>query len=59
MVRDQEVGGSNPLAPTTFFRISALQHTKNPMSAWSETMRSFFKSIGRERSFSFEFIALQ
>jgi hypothetical protein len=27
-VRDQEVGGSNPLAPTTFFRINNLYHTQ-------------------------------
>jgi hypothetical protein len=28
LVRDQEVGGSNPLAPTTSFRSSDLLHTK-------------------------------
>jgi hypothetical protein len=27
LVRDQEVGGSNPLAPTTPFRINDLYHT--------------------------------
>ena len=35
LVRDQEVGGSNPLAPTTLFRISYLHHGKNLKSAWS------------------------
>jgi hypothetical protein len=34
IVRDQEVGGSNPLAPTTH-RISYLHHGKNLKSAWS------------------------
>jgi hypothetical protein len=28
LVRDQEVGGSNPLAPTTLFRINDLYHTR-------------------------------
>ena len=40
MVRDQEVGGSNPLAPTTFNRISELQHRKSSKSAWRKTRRS-------------------
>src|SRR5258708_4298360 len=34
----QEVAGSNPFAPTTSFRIRDLLHTKNPESAWLETM---------------------
>jgi hypothetical protein len=40
LVRDQEVGGSNPLAPTTSFKIRDLLHTKNPESAWLETKHS-------------------
>src|SRR5215469_11791241 len=40
LVRDQEVGGSNPLAPTTFNRISDLQHRKRSKSAWDNTRRS-------------------
>jgi hypothetical protein len=32
---------------------------ENPKSAWSETKRSCIASVGRERSLSFEFIALQ
>jgi hypothetical protein len=46
LVRDQEDGGSNPLAPTTFFRISDLQHTKirrapgpGPGSRWFKPTR--------------------
>ncbi len=59
LVRDQEVGGSNPLAPTTSFRIRDLLHTKNPESAWLETKHSCLMPVGRKRSLFFEFIALQ
>src|SRR5712692_12001794 len=37
LVRDQEVDGSNPFAPTTSFRMSDLSHTRNRKSAWCET----------------------
>src|SRR5215469_6587123 len=40
LVRDQEVGGSDPLAPTTFNRISDLQHRKRSKGAWRNTRRS-------------------
>src|SRR5712692_190259 len=37
LVRDQEVDGSNPFAPTTSSRMSDLSHTRNRKSAWCET----------------------
>ena|SRR5208283_222009 len=40
LVRDQEDGGSNPLAPTNPFTIDNLQQTKEPKTAWRSTMRS-------------------
>jgi hypothetical protein len=59
LVRDQEVEGSNPFAPTTSFRIRDLLHTKNPERAWLETKHSCLMPVGRKRSLFFEFIALQ
>jgi hypothetical protein len=40
LVRDQEAGGSNPLAPTTSFRTSNLQAQRWSRSAWSRARRS-------------------
>ena len=37
---NQEVGGSNPLAPTTSFGSSNLRHKRRSTSAWRKTMRS-------------------
>src|SRR5208337_1325479 len=34
LVRDQEVGGSNPLAPTTSFKFNNLQATKEQRTSW-------------------------
>jgi hypothetical protein len=34
LVRDQEVGGSNPLAPTNSFRTDNLQHARERKTAW-------------------------
>ena len=41
MVRDQEDGGSNPLAPTISLETSNLQHTEKPKTSMvvSETVR--------------------
>jgi hypothetical protein len=50
LLRDQEVGGSNPLAPTTLSHKRLTPH-ENPKSASLETMRSFFKAARRERFF--------
>jgi hypothetical protein len=57
IVRDQEVGGSNPLAPTTLF--SDLPHTKIRRAPWLETKHLCLTPLGRKRSLLFEFIALQ
>ena len=40
LVRDQEVDGSNPFAPTTSFRTNNLQHAKERKTAWCKTRRS-------------------
>src|SRR5260370_35116590 len=40
LVRDQEVDGSNPFAPTNSFRTSNLQHTKKPKTSWLCAKRS-------------------
>src|SRR6266566_9696238 len=40
LVRDQEVGGSNPLAPTTSFRANNLQQRKVPTTSWLCAKRS-------------------
>jgi len=47
LVRDQENGGSNPLAPTTLFRISDLTSHENLKSAWSWDRRSLVKRTSR------------
>jgi hypothetical protein len=62
LVRDQEAGGSNPLAPTTSLESTtsiAGKSREHPESAWYETNRSCIMSAGRERSLFFEFFALQ
>jgi hypothetical protein len=59
LVRDQEVGGSNPLAPTTCFRVQRFTPHENAKSAWLETEHSCLMPVGRKRSLFFEFIALQ
>src|ERR1700732_4822184 len=59
LVRDQEVEGSNPFAPTTSFRIRDLLYTRNPQSAWLETKHSCLMPVGRKRSLFVQFIALQ
>src|SRR5437667_11569603 len=40
LLRDQEVGGSNPLAPTTSFRANNLQQRKVPTTSWLCAKRS-------------------
>ena len=40
LVRDQEDGGSNPLAPTNPFTIDNLQQAKERKTAWRSAMRS-------------------
>ena len=37
LIRDQEVGGSNPLAPTNYFAISNLRTRKWSSSVWSQS----------------------
>jgi hypothetical protein len=39
LVRDQEVEGSNPFAPTTSFRTNNLQTHIYSLTAWSRGMR--------------------
>ena len=51
LVRDQEDGGSNPLAPTTLFRISDLQHTKIRRASGPGPGSRCFKSISADDSF--------
>src|SRR6266851_5708789 len=59
LVRDQEVDGSNPFAPTNSFRTSNLQHTKKSKTSWLWARHSFFKSPARNQSFSSEFSVLR
>ena len=59
LIRDQEVDGSNPFAPTTSFRTSNLQYTKKPKAFWLWARHSFFKSPARNQSFSSEFSVLR
>jgi hypothetical protein len=62
LVRDQEVEGSNPFAPTTLFRINNLYHTRATRKCEERLARnqaSLFHALGRKRSLFFEFIALQ
>src|SRR5438067_157037 len=40
LVRDQEVDGSNPFAPTTSFRANNLQQRKAPTTSWLCAKRS-------------------
>ena len=40
LVRDQEVEGSNPFAPTNSFETNNLHYTKMPMTSWLWTRRS-------------------
>ena len=40
LVRDQEVEGSNPFAPTTPFRTNNLQTHMHPLTAWCRARRS-------------------
>ena len=40
IVRDQEDGGSNPLAPTNSFRTDNLQHAKERKTSWCSARRS-------------------
>src|ERR1700704_2641811 len=40
LVRDQEVDGSNPFAPTTSFRANNLQQRKVPTTSWLCAKRS-------------------
>ena len=47
LVRDQEVGGSNPLAPTNSFGIDNLQHAKERKTAWCADRRSIVKKTSR------------
>jgi hypothetical protein len=55
LVRDQEVEGSNPFAPTTSFRASNLRHIKKRKTSWLWSRHSFFKSFARNPSSSSEF----
>ncbi len=59
LVRDQEVDGSNPFAPTTSFRTNNLQAHKGSWSAWLWPRHSFFRSAARDQSFSSEFSVLR
>jgi hypothetical protein len=62
LVRDQEAGGSNPLAPTTLFRSTIYikrERLEYAKSSSSETKRSCLMSVGRKRSLFIEFISLQ
>src|SRR5271168_2170854 len=43
LVRDQEVEGSNPFAPTTSFRTNNLQTRMHPLTAWCRPRRSAFQ----------------
>ena len=45
LVRDQEVEGSNPFAPTISFRTNSLQTQIYSLTAWSRTRRSKVKSL--------------
>ena len=47
LVRDQEVGGSNPLAPTNSFGTDNLQHAKERKTAWCSDRRSIVKRTSR------------
>src|SRR5467141_2172986 len=40
LVRDQEVDGSNPFAPTISLRTNNLRGTRKSLSAWSRARRS-------------------
>jgi hypothetical protein len=40
LVRDQEDGGSNPLAPTNSFGTDNLQHAKDRKTAWCRARKS-------------------
>jgi len=59
LVRDQEVDGSNPFAPTISFRTSNLHYAKEPETSWLWTRHSFFNSLARNQSFSSEFSVLR
>ena len=62
IVRDQEVGGSNPLAPTKFLESATYNFgnsRKSAMSAWYKAKRSCLIPAGGERSLSFELIPLR
>jgi len=50
LVRDQEDGGSNPLAPTIHFTISNLQATQSLLNAWCLAMRSMVQIYFRAMS---------
>jgi serine/threonine protein kinase len=47
LVRDQEDGGSNPLAPTNSFGTDNLQHAKERKTAWCSDRRSIVKRTSR------------
>ena len=47
LVRDQEGGGSNPLAPTNSFGTDNLQHAKERKTPWCSERRSIVKRTSR------------
>ena len=47
LVRDQEDGGSNPLAPTNSFGTDNLQHAKERKTAWCSGRRSIANRTSR------------
>jgi hypothetical protein len=60
VVRDQEVEGSNPFAPTISLRTNNLRGTRKSLSAWSRARRSVvqIKSPGPAYSLFFHTLTL-
>ena len=50
LVRDQEVDGSNPFAPTTSFKANNLQRRKVPTTSWLCAKRSGVSNVLAQRS---------
>src|SRR5215467_9320437 len=48
LVRDQGVGGSNPLSPTNLFKVNSLEARKNYTTPWPSTRGSI---LGSEPSY--------